>query len=116
MFNQTRFIIAAAILSAAFGAMPAMAGPADSRSVTVQSGDLNLAGHAGRAVLEQRIAHAVDAVCGSAHPRTTADVQAYAACRQTARAGATAQFSAIVAKAESGKRVAVGRSTAAPTE
>jgi UrcA family protein len=104
-----------ALLSAMLATIPVAAGAAETHSVTVRSGDLNLTKNTGRAVLQQRIAHAVDTVCGP-HARTTADIQAYADCSKTARAGAASQFNAMVAKAQTGERVAAGRSAAMPTE
>ena len=75
-------------------------------TIAVQSGDLNLTSDAGRAALRQRIAHAVDKVCGPSHPRTTQDAQAYAACKQTAQANAGAQYDSVIAKAGSETKVA----------
>jgi UrcA family protein len=89
---------------------------AETRSLQVRSSDLNLTRQADRVTLQQRIAHAVDRVCGSAHARTTADVQAYAACSQAARASAASQFDAMVAKAQADMKVAGGRKTTASTE
>jgi UrcA family protein len=63
-------------------------------------------------VLRQRIGHAVDAVCGSPHGRTTAEVQAYATCSQSARASAGSQFDTMVAAALSGRKVATDRAAA----
>jgi UrcA family protein len=114
--HKVRPLIAFALLSAMFGSIPVAAGADERPSVTVQSGDLNLAKDAGRAVLQQRIAHAVDAVCGPAHPRSTADAQAYATCSKTARASAAAQYDALVANVQTGKRIAAGRNTATPAE
>ena len=89
---------------------------AETRAVNVQSGDLNLAKEAGRAALQQRIAHAIDAVCGSAHARTTADIEAYATCSKTARAGAEAQYKAVVAKSMSETKVAADRKASTPVD
>jgi UrcA family protein len=110
-----RFLTAAALLSAMLTAIPVAAGAAETRSVTVRSGDLNLAKDAGRTVLQQRIAHAVDVVCGP-HARTTADIQAYATCSKTARASATSQFNAMVANAQAGKKVVAGGGAATSAE
>jgi UrcA family protein len=79
---------------------------AQTGAVSVRSADLNLTSDAGRAVLQQRIAHAVDRVCGSSHARTTADIQAYATCSKTARANAMAQYNAVVAKAAAEPKLA----------
>ena len=75
-------------------------------AIAVQSGDLNLTSDAGRAVLRQRIAHAVDKVCGPTHPRTTEDAQAYAACKQTAQVNAGVQYDSIIALAGSETKLA----------
>jgi UrcA family protein len=74
--------------------------------IAIQSGDLNLTSDAGRAVLRQRIAHAVDKVCGPTHPRTTEDAQAYAACKQAAQANAGIQYDFVIAKTGSETKVA----------
>jgi hypothetical protein len=58
----------------------------------------------------------VDRICGSAHARTTEDVQAYATCSKAARAGAEAQYKAVVAKALTETKVAGDRKTMAPVE
>lgn len=102
---------ATALFSAALilVSMPLAAHAADTRTVAVQAGDLNLARDAGRAALQSRITRAVEEVCGPAHPRTTAEVQAYATCSKTARANATAQYDAVIAKAQMGMKVAGDR-------
>lgn len=112
--HKPRSNTAAVFLSATLilAAIPLAAGAAETRTVTVQSGDLNLANNSGRAVLQQRIAHAVQAVCGPDYARTTADIQAYATCSKQARADAVSQVNTMVAKAQAGKKVALGRSSA----
>ena len=87
--------------------MPARA--ADTRTVAVQAGDLNLTRDAGRAALQSRITRAIEQVCGTAHSRTTAEVQVYATCSKAARANATAQYDAVIAKAQMGMKVAGDR-------
>lgn len=89
-----------ALLSATLFLATAPLAAAQTQSVKVQSGDLNLTREADRARLQSRIAHAIDAVCGSPHARTTADAQAYATCSKTARTGAAVQYEAMVAKAD----------------
>jgi UrcA family protein len=79
---------------------------AETRSIAVQSSDLNLAKGTDRTVLQQRIAHAVDGICGSAHARTTADIQAYATCSKAAHASAATQYDAVIAKAQMDMKVA----------
>src|SRR5262249_10185022 len=103
----------AALLACATLLLAPLAAMAETSTVAVQSADLNLTKAAGQAVLQQRIAHAVDRICGSAHARTTAQVEAYATCSKSDRAGATAQYEAVVAKAASETRVAGSTKTPA---
>jgi UrcA family protein len=98
---------AAAVILSLFTALPLAARAADT-SVAVHAGDLDLATDSGQAVLQHRIAHAVNTVCGMSHPRTTAEAQAYAACSASARASATAQFDTMVAAARDGQKVMAG--------
>lgn len=116
MFSHPARSIILASLSATllFAAGPLAA--AETRSIAVQSGDLNLAKGADRAALQQRIAHAVDGICGSAHARTTAEVQAYATCSKVAHASAAAQSDAMVAKAQMNTKVAGDRKNATSAE
>ncbi len=100
---RTAILTAALLLCA-----PLAASAADVQSVGVHAGDLNLATDAGRAVLQQRIAHAVDAVCGMSHPRTAGEAQAYAACSKTARAGTATQYDTMVAAARDGQKMMAG--------
>jgi UrcA family protein len=117
MFDQrTRSITATALLSAMLAAIPLAAGVAEARSVTVPARDLNLATDAGRTVLKNRIALAVQAVCDPVYGRTPWEVKAYASCKKTARASAAPQFEAMVANAQTGGKVAVDRTIAAPAE
>lgn len=106
MFNHLVKSVAIASLSVTllFAASPLAA--AETQRIAVQSSDLNLAKGADRTKLQQRIAHAVDRICGSAHTRSTADLEAYATCSKTAQVGAEAQFAALVAKAQTGTRMA----------
>jgi len=106
-------VSSAAALTCATLLLTPLSTMAETRSVGVQSADLNLNKDAGRAVLQQRIAHAIDRICGSAHARTTADVQAYATCSKTARANATDQYAALIAKAASETKVAGSNKTPA---
>src|SRR5712671_3370309 len=101
-FPSTAILSIATLLLAASPLAAAPQAPA----IAVHSGDLNLSSDAGRAVLRQRIAHAVDKVCGPTHPRTTDDAQAYAACKQAAQAQAGAQYDSVIAKAGSETKVA----------
>ena len=109
MFNCLARSITVASVSAILLVAANPLAAAARQTVLVQSSDLNLAKDADRATLQLRIAHAVDRICGSAHARTTADVQAYATCSKAARAGAATQYDAAIAKAQMGMRVAGDR-------
>ena len=113
MLHRHHVLLAANLLSATLLLAP-IASQAETRTVAVQSGDLNLTKDAGKAVLQQRIAHAVDRVCGTAHARTTADVQAYATCSQAARANASVQYDAVLAKASTETKLAGTAGPAVP--
>jgi UrcA family protein len=112
MFHRSN--TAAAVFSAALvlAAIPVAAGAAETRTVVVHSQDLNLTADAGRAALQQRIAHAVGMVCGTDFARTTQDIQAYATCRKQVLASTAPQFNLVVAKAQAGKKVAMGSGAA----
>ena len=97
-----------------FAANPLAA--AERQNVVVQSSDLNLARDSDRATLQQRIAHAVDRICGSAHARTTADVQAYATCSKAARTAAATRYDSVIAKAQMGMKVAGDRKNGTSAE
>jgi UrcA family protein len=113
MLHRHQVFSAAGLICATLLLAPA-ASFAQTRAIAVQSGDLNLTRDAGKAVLQQRIAHAVDRVCGTAHARTTADVDAYATCSKAARASATTQYDAVIAKAATETKVAGAASASAP--
>ena len=80
-----------------FGLMLASSAQAGTERITVNSRGLDLASDAGRAVLAQRVAHAVDRICGSPHARSTAELHNYAVCSQAARADAAPQIEALIA-------------------
>ncbi len=109
MFNRFRYLAAAASLSAIFASFPAAADAAGTAapSVAVQAGDLNLATEAGRTVLQNRVALAVNKVCAPVEGRTPWEVKAYKECRATARAGAAPQVEAMVAN--TGGKVAAAK-------
>jgi UrcA family protein len=109
MFHLPARSIVLAALSATLLIAANPLAAAETRSIAVQSSDLNLARSADRITLQQRIAHAVDGICGSAHGRTTADVQAYATCSKTARAGVSVQYDAMIAKAQMNTKMASDR-------
>lgn len=81
---------------------------AQTRHVTVQTGDLNLTTDAGRAQLRDRIAMAANTACAVYDDRMTekARAQAYASCTDAARAGAKVRADALVAAALSGRKMA----------
>jgi UrcA family protein len=86
---------AALALSAFSGAVRAQ--DADAPSVRVSYADLDLSQPAGRAVLNQRITHAVTLVCGERPMPAELDRQrAYDACRSTAQTNANRQVAAIL--------------------
>jgi UrcA family protein len=113
MFDRRARSATAALCSAifVFAAIPLAA--AQTQSVSVQSGDLDLATDTGRAVLLQRIDHAVDKICGSPHVRTTWEVQNYATCSKAARAAAASEYDAAVAAAQNARKVAADRNNPA---
>ncbi len=84
---------------------------AQTRSIGVDASDLDLASNAGRAVLEQRVDHAVDNICGSSHARSTWEQVNYAACSKAARADVRSKVDTMVAAAESARRMAGTRAT-----
>ncbi|HKB97116.1 MAG TPA: UrcA family protein [Rhizomicrobium sp.] len=108
--HHARSITTAALLSAVLATIPFTA-RAETPSVVVHASDLNLATNAGRTVLQNRIALAVEKVCDPVHGRTPWETRAYTACRKTARASAASQFDVMLANF--GKKVAVESTTAA---
>src|SRR6202012_1097076 len=79
---------------------------AATKTVTVRTGDLNLATEAGRATLQRRIARAVEHICGSPYRVTLADLPAYDKCSRPAMDGAMSQYATAVAAAEDAAEVA----------
>ena len=79
---------------------------AQTRSIGIDASDLDLASNAGRAVLEQRIGHAVDNICGSSHARSTWEQVNYASCASAARAEVRSKVDAMVAAAENARKMA----------
>lgn len=96
-------ILACAALMLAAGT--SLAG-AQTRSIGIDASDLDLASNAGRAVLQQRIGHAVDNICGSPHARSTAEQVNYASCSRAARADVQSKVDTLVAAAENARKVA----------
>jgi UrcA family protein len=102
--RSSRILLSAALL---LTAIPLAAGAAETRSVAVRVGDLNLDSDAGRTVLRRRIDLAVETICGDVHMRASWEARAAAiSCSNTARASAMPQFDALVAAAQSGRKVA----------
>ena len=77
-------------------------------SVDVHTADLDLASDAGRAVLDARISHAVDRICGNNHSRSTWEEQNYADCAKETRAQVRTQVDAVIAAAENARKMAGG--------
>jgi UrcA family protein len=77
-------------------------------SVNIHTADLNLTSLEGRMVLEARINHAVDQICGDAHDRSTWAQANYAACAKQARADVQAHVDAVIAAAENARKMAGG--------
>ena len=105
MFDCPRSLTAAALLSAMLATIPVAASAGEALTVAVNASDLNLGTAAGRTVLQNRIALAVEKVCAPVHGLTPWEVQAYRTCRTTARASAAPQFDAMVAN--TGNKIAV---------
>jgi UrcA family protein len=89
---KVRFL-ALAVLAAAFttglGVSPAMA---ETASVTIGYGDLNLASRAGRAALDQRIDGAARQLCGESSPLELKMVALGRSCRAGVLADARSQL------------------------
>lgn len=77
-------------------------------SVNVHTADLNLASDQGRAVLEARVTHAVNQICGGPHARSTWDQANYANCSKQARADVQGRVDAAIADAENARKIASG--------
>jgi UrcA family protein len=75
-------------------------------SVNVHTADLDLASEEGRALLEARITHAVDQICGDPHSRSTWEEVNYANCSKQARADVRARVDAAIAAAENSRKMA----------
>ncbi|MES2253523.1 MAG: UrcA family protein [Pseudomonadota bacterium] len=101
-----RFTTAALLLAASV--MLAPSAQAQTQRITVDSRNLDLASEAGRAVMAQRVTHAVNRICGSPHDRLTSEQHNFAACSQAARADAAPQIEALVAAAENARKMAGG--------
>jgi UrcA family protein len=101
--------IAPILLSAGLLVLANPAGAADARSVLVHTGDLSLAGEAGRAALQQRVTNAVHEVCQmTGWGFTLAAQRAQEGCSDKALAAAMLQVDALVQAAQT-KHLAANR-------
>ena len=105
--SRFKILASAALMLAASTGFAA----AQTRSIGVDASDLDLASDAGRAVMQQRIGHAVDNICGSPHSRSTAEQVNYATCSKAARADVQTKVDAMVAAAENARKMAGTRGT-----
>ena len=109
MFDRLARFFTVASLSATLLCAASPLAMAETRSIAVQSSDLNLSKDTDRATLQQRIAHAVDRICTPNHTRTTAEAQASQTCEQMARANAAVQYDTMIARAQANAKLAGGR-------
>jgi UrcA family protein len=91
--SRSTFLALAAALAAAL-ATPAAA--AQTGSVTIGYGDLNLASRAGRAALDQRIDGAARQLCGDVSPLELKRVALGRTCRAGVLADARAQLARVI--------------------
>lgn len=91
MFRSTFLALAAAMVAAV--ATPAAA---QTDSVTIGYGDLNLASQAGRAALDRRIDGAARTVCGRASPLELKTIALGRTCRAEVLADARAQLARVI--------------------
>jgi UrcA family protein len=109
MFDHVARIFIVTSLSATLLLAASPLAATETRSIAVQSAGLNLAKGTDRGLLQQRIAHAVDRICSPDHARTTAEVQASRTCEKVTRATAAVQYDAMVARAQTGTKLAGGQ-------
>jgi UrcA family protein len=96
-----RLVLSALVLACAAPAL------AESVSVAVPYGDLDLTAAAGRKTLDERLERAARRVCGGVSPvRNMAQMREWRACRAEARASYEAQV-ALALDAANARRVAV---------
>ncbi|MFN4239244.1 MAG: UrcA family protein [Erythrobacter cryptus] len=101
-----RLLLPALGLVLAAAAIPAPA-LAETASIAVPYGDLDLTRAAGRKALDQRLARAMRQVCGGAAPlRDLARMRAYRSCLAETRRAATAQVE-LALEAAHARRVAM---------
>jgi UrcA family protein len=113
-FNKTAALLSAGLIVAAISFAAVAASAAEATRIDVRTSDLDLASASGRALLNARVTHAVDRICGSAHARSTWEQQNYANCSKAARAEAAPRIDAMVAAAQNARKVAGNRGSAAP--
>jgi UrcA family protein len=89
------------LMTAAAVANPGDAADSNTSSTLVRYHDLDLNTDAGVAALRARIAKAAARVCALADGRTLADKDRFAACRDSAIAGASPQMNAVIASVRS---------------
>jgi UrcA family protein len=106
MYRPTSaLLLSAALLMAS---APFAASPAQTRSISVHSYDLDLSTQAGQAEMQHRIQRAVNRVCGPSVGANLDDVTAAVACSKTAQANAMSQYEAMV-KAAQDRHLAGGK-------
>jgi len=105
--HSFKILASAALMLAASASLAS----AQTRSIGIDASDLDLASNAGRAVLEQRVDHAVDNICGSPHARSTWEQANYATCSKAARADVRSRVDAMVAAAENARKMAGTRAS-----
>ncbi len=94
---QSTLARAGAILCAALTSSVALAGEAAPRTVSVRTGDLELATPAGRRALERRIRAAAREVCGDPSPLVRGGPNAALQCRAATAIHASAQHGLRIA-------------------
>jgi UrcA family protein len=107
MFVRFNAVAAAALIFTASAGIAT----AQASKVDVRVADLDLASDSGRAVLDQRIGHAVDRICGSSHARSTSEEANYMTCSKAARAEVQSKVDVLVAAAENARKMAGSRGT-----
>lgn len=95
-----RIVLPALALAAATPAL------AETASIAVPYGDLDLTRDAGRKALDQRIARAANRLCGTVGARDLVRIAAHKACVAEARASAAPQLE-LALNAANARRVAV---------
>ena len=89
-----RKVLVSAALLAASAAPPALAQAAAAQRA-ISYADLDLAGRAGRAQLDRRLAAAVESLCGSYASAASSETREIDRCRAAARTGIARQLAAL---------------------